>query len=283
MRARNIKPGFFKNEYLAELSPFARLLFIGLWLMADKEGRLEYRPKRIKAELLPYDSVEIEKLLDELCNAHDDSCKFVSRYEVDGCQFLFIHKFVEHQNPHKNEKESIFPPFTNIPVITRQVPNLHHTNPAESVSLLLNPERGILNPSPQIPEKNGAGVNHEKLISLWNEKSGCRPVIILSPKQMAWATNLLREHSDVSFWGDIFSDISKSPFMRGEEGNWSGADLGWVVDPNNWANVVNRRYVEREGSGNGKNGGIKRGATHADRVHSATFSDLSLQHMPDLG
>ena len=62
MRARNIKPGFFKNEALADCDLQARLLFVGLWCMADREGRMEYRPKRIKIEVLPYDNCNIEKL-----------------------------------------------------------------------------------------------------------------------------------------------------------------------------------------------------------------------------
>ena len=65
-RARNIKPGFFKNEELAECSLAARLCFPGLWLLADREGRLEDRPKRIKGELFPFDTFEVGPLLDEL-------------------------------------------------------------------------------------------------------------------------------------------------------------------------------------------------------------------------
>ena len=65
-RARNIKPGFFANDTLAECSPLARLLFAGLWTIADRAGRLEDRPKRIKAALLPYDECDINDLLDQL-------------------------------------------------------------------------------------------------------------------------------------------------------------------------------------------------------------------------
>lgn len=54
-RARNIKPGFFKNELLAEMPPEIRLLFMGLWCIADREGRFEERPKKIKMELFPCD------------------------------------------------------------------------------------------------------------------------------------------------------------------------------------------------------------------------------------
>ena len=58
-RSRNIKPGFFLNDDLAECEPLARLLFAGLWCIADREGRLEDRPKRIKIEVLPYDNCDV--------------------------------------------------------------------------------------------------------------------------------------------------------------------------------------------------------------------------------
>src|SRR5262245_4448792 len=59
-RARLLKPGFFTNEDLVELPPAARLLFAGLWTLADREGRLEDRPKRIKLAVLPYDDVDVD-------------------------------------------------------------------------------------------------------------------------------------------------------------------------------------------------------------------------------
>ena len=52
-RARNIKPGFFLNEELVELPFSTRLLFIGLWTLADRDGRMEDKPKRIKMSLFP--------------------------------------------------------------------------------------------------------------------------------------------------------------------------------------------------------------------------------------
>lgn len=54
-RARNIKPAFFTNDELSELPPLARLLFIGLWTIADYKGCFEYKPKRLKVQLLPYE------------------------------------------------------------------------------------------------------------------------------------------------------------------------------------------------------------------------------------
>lgn len=104
-RARNIKPGFFKNEDLAECSLAARLCFAGLWTLADREGRLEDRPKRIKGELFPFDTFEVEPLLQELAR-HG----FILRYEVDGQRCIQISKFTAHQTPHYTEKDSTIKP-----------------------------------------------------------------------------------------------------------------------------------------------------------------------------
>jgi hypothetical protein len=85
MRARLLKPGLFLNERLAEVSPLGRLLFPALWCLADREGRLEDRPKRIKAEALPYDNADISALLDEL-----EAGGFIRRYEVDEQRLILV-------------------------------------------------------------------------------------------------------------------------------------------------------------------------------------------------
>ena len=103
-RSRNIKPGFFLNDDLAECDPLARLLFAGLWCIADREGRLEDRPKRIKIEVLPYDNCDVDELLNQLAKQG-----FILRYEVGGNRYIQIVNFLKHQNPHKNEVKSVIP------------------------------------------------------------------------------------------------------------------------------------------------------------------------------
>jgi hypothetical protein len=103
-RTRSIKPSFFKNEYLAECEPMARLLFIGLWTLADRDGRLECRPLRIKAELFPYDNCNITELLGQL-----QSRGFLHAYESQGCTILEIPKFCDHQRCHPDERGEGFP------------------------------------------------------------------------------------------------------------------------------------------------------------------------------
>lgn len=103
-RARNIKPGFFKNEILVEQSLFVRMLFIGLWTLADREGRVEDRPKRIKLELFPYDSESVDEGMKVLVE-HG----FVERYESAGIKVISIVNFLKHQTPHGTEKDSDLP------------------------------------------------------------------------------------------------------------------------------------------------------------------------------
>ena len=104
MRARVLHPGFFKNEQLVGCSPRARLLFAGLWCLADREGRLEDRPARIKMELFPSDKVDMDALLQELMNAG-----LIVQYVVADRKYLAIPGFSRWQRPHPREAASILP------------------------------------------------------------------------------------------------------------------------------------------------------------------------------
>jgi hypothetical protein len=149
-RARNIKPGFFRNEMLAELSPLTRLLFAGLWTVADKAGRLEDRPKRIKADVLPYDDGDVDGMLSELADAG-----FILRYSIGESRYIQVLNFNKHQNPHIKEAESEIPapeehdtctvqePDEN-DACTVQGPDEHRTNPADSFNPdSFNPDSGF--------------------------------------------------------------------------------------------------------------------------------------------
>jgi len=105
MRSRNIKPGFFKNEVLGALPMAARLLFSGLWCLADRDGRLEDRPQRIKMQVLPYDACDVEALLQTLHEAG-----FIRRYQVEGIGYIQVVNFARHQRPRPTECQSMVPP-----------------------------------------------------------------------------------------------------------------------------------------------------------------------------
>ncbi len=148
-RARNIKPGFFQNEDIVELSFADRLLFIGLWTLADREGRLEDRPKRIKMSLFPADEIDIEKGISELVRYG-----FARRYEVSGKPYIQIVSFAKHQRPHHQEKASEIPPEPDL----RTNPEINAPNPPDSlIPDSLNTERGLSDSEASATAPNASG------------------------------------------------------------------------------------------------------------------------------
>jgi hypothetical protein len=104
MRIRTVKPEFFADDDVADLSLSARLLFVGLLLVADREGRLEDRPRLIKGRVFPHDAIECEPLLGELA-----AKRFILRYTVEHKALIQIRTFEKHQRPHPKEQPSVLP------------------------------------------------------------------------------------------------------------------------------------------------------------------------------
>ena len=101
MRIRTVKPDFFKDEHLADQKPLNRILFAGLWCLADCEGRLEDRPRYIKVEVLPYDTADVGKMLDELADGG-----FIRRYESGDRKYIQVVNFLKHQRITGKEAET---------------------------------------------------------------------------------------------------------------------------------------------------------------------------------
>ncbi len=148
MRARNIKPDFFLDEELVALPFETRLLFAGLWCCADKAGRLEDRPVRIRAMVFPYEKLDVDKMLTALAKSGQ-----IIRYTVNGGKFIQIKAFTKHQSPHHTEKDSIIPECNGDLTVKQPSDNGEPTpkngsNPPDS----LIPDSGLMNPDSPIPE-----------------------------------------------------------------------------------------------------------------------------------
>lgn len=107
-RIRTIKPEFFTSDDICALSMAARLLYIGAWCEADREGRMEWKPRSLKRRYLPDDNIDIDALCGELINAG-----LVVLY---GDSLAYIPTFAKHQ--HINPRESV----SNLPEPPDHVP-----------------------------------------------------------------------------------------------------------------------------------------------------------------
>jgi hypothetical protein len=189
MRARNIKPGFFENEELAECDPLARILFAGLWCMADREGRLEDRPKRIKAKILPYDDCDVSDLLEQL-----NQSGFILRYESGGAKYIQILNFSKHQNPHCKEATSTIPAPEEHSTGTVQVPEKHSDDPADS----LIPDSGF---SDSLNKKGATapGGSEKKYVCEIQTKDSAKPLRITEKQAAEW--------QEVFPWIDVRAEL----------------------------------------------------------------------------
>lgn len=107
MRIRTVKPSFFLHDGLFDLEKSTRLpirvAFIGLWCAADREGRFEWRPRRLKPCILPHDNLDFGAVLDALAGAG-----FIVRYGPNG-EFGHIPSFATHQCINVRESDSSLP------------------------------------------------------------------------------------------------------------------------------------------------------------------------------
>lgn len=101
-RIRTIKPDFWTDEKLAECSPSARLLFVGMLNFSDDYGNLPRSSKKLKMQIFPSDSIDCEKLVLEIFKNG-----LAREYETNGDKFIHIKGFLKHQKIDKPTKSNI--------------------------------------------------------------------------------------------------------------------------------------------------------------------------------
>lgn len=107
-RIRSVKPEFWADPDLARLSRDARLLYVGLWNIADEHARILGDFRYIKGQLFPYDDdlgpLDVDELLEEL-HKHGR----VHRYSVAGNAYLFLPNLGRHQRLEPEKVASRLP------------------------------------------------------------------------------------------------------------------------------------------------------------------------------
>lgn len=277
-RARNIKPGFFRNADLVELPYEVRLLFIGLWTVADRRGRLEDRPKQIKMELFPADDININEALDSLA-----SIGLIHRYEAAGVKCIEVVNFEKHQNPHKAEQESALPNRDGHIASTEKARCKHGASTVQAQddgqpkqlhaglipdSLLLIPEEDMAETGvaafvpPSAPaDANGVQTTqpvdtcpHQAIVALFAEVlPSARQVRDWTPARQQLLRARWREDAkrqDLAWWRRFFGYVGQSDFLMGRSATPGRKpfELGleWLLKSENFAKVREGAYHEAE-------------------------------------
>lgn len=228
MRARNIKPGILRNEFFGTADPLLTLLFQGLWMLADREGRLEDRPMRIKADVFPYRDFDINGGLTVIQREG-----FIRRYEVCGKRYIQITNFREHQRPHSTEARSVIPPEpaaeANNSEPTVSPPLDHALNTGFTDSLIHSPdgERGASPPLPPPPPP----AKQKKRKSKVAPNRGARlPQDWTLPQDWGeWAEKQGLSMAEILRERDKFRNYWKAkPGADGTKLDWEGTWQNWI-------------------------------------------------------
>lgn len=107
-RIRTIKPelGAHEGMFDAEMETGLPMRFAWcmLFTVADRDGRFAWRPRTLKAQILPHDNVDFSRVLDAWLTR-----AFIVKYRVNGEWFGCIPTFAKHQVINNRESPSGIP------------------------------------------------------------------------------------------------------------------------------------------------------------------------------
>lgn len=247
-RIRTIKPEFWTDDKIVELSPWARLLYIGLWNFADDNGVLEHKPKQIKMRIFPADEIEIDPLILEL-----EKLSLIQCYEVDNQKYIICPNLAKHQVIDKPRK-------SNLPLPENYEIN---RNQLKSTEIMLGregkrkgkgkekeEEKKILL-STDTPVDRTNGFKLANLAMLWNTK---RPPELATvnlpfkrnPTNLKKLAAMLSLYPEQSFWEGLIEKIHHSSFLRGKNNRGWKATFDFVVSK---ADEINDgKYIDLGGA-----------------------------------
>lgn len=256
-RIRSIKPELFMDDGLADVSIPARFLLAGLPCLADREGRLEDRPRRIQAQIFPYDAgVDVGALLSELARSGH-----IIRYVVDGERYVQVCDWEQDQRPHIKEAESAIPsPLDSTehqPSTVKTVsapgtrPEHADTNPLGSGILGVGSEirdqgsgdlpppagasavPAVQNESEPAPTPADTDTpKPEALQELWNRLAppkGLQRWSAMGKQRRETAKLRLRAEPRLEAWEAFLKAKLAEPFFLGENDRRWKADVGWLL------------------------------------------------------
>lgn len=118
-RIRTIKPEFFRHEDLIKAEQTTglpiRIAFAGLFTVADRAGRFEWKPQVLKLDVLPFDDVDFSKVLNVLAEFGFVRCYRTKNIPENPMAdkhariFGFIPSWKNHQIINNRESESKLP------------------------------------------------------------------------------------------------------------------------------------------------------------------------------
>lgn len=147
-----------------------RLAFVGLWCLADKSGRLEFRPQYFKVEIFPYDAkIDMLGILEHLCSPKP----FIRIYSVENKKYIEIINFSKHQRPHHTEKDSTFPAYNGECGLNNgEAPSIDGRNPPVLKEAVIKEEGMVVGKGKEGGKELAGKPEFEEVLKDLNVKTG---------------------------------------------------------------------------------------------------------------
>lgn len=145
-RQRFIHPEIWKDPVFGRLQPLEQVLFIGLFSIADDEGRTMADPAYLRSELFAYSDFSLKKV-QALRDSVVQKVRSVHLYEADGGELIALLKWSDYQKPKYPKPSKIPPP------MGKPSPNLGESLPQPFPAT----EQTVGNASPETAHGLGLG------------------------------------------------------------------------------------------------------------------------------
>lgn len=238
-RKRMIDPSIWQSEDFSRLSTLAKLVFIGLFSLADDEGRGRCNPVYLKSTLFPYEenirSADIDKTLSEI-----SSNMSVVLYSCDGSNYYSLLSWDTFQKIDR-------PSQSKIPEYNENTMELLFDEHSTSTRRVVAPNK---NKKRIEDNKNIKEDNRNKVVEIYNAYCTNLPQVQkITDKRNKTIDNFLKEFS-IEQLDTICKIANASEFLTGNnDRNWK-ADFDFIMRSDKATAILEGKYS------NIKKGGI---------------------------
>lgn len=246
-RIRTIKPSTFLDEELWDLGEETGMpvfqAFVGLWTQADREGRFEWKPRRLKAAILPYWEGDFSRVLDALTTRG-----FLVKYASQGREYGLVRTFTKHQVVNNRESASELPPPPDDADLTREA-RVNGASPTRDVHAQAEGKGKEGKGRDSVPPSGGSQCPHKEIVALYHETlpelTAVREWTDTRKKLLQGRWRESPERQSLDWWRKFFADIRNSDFLMGRTEKPFRADLEWIIRPTNFVKILEGKYDAR--------------------------------------
>ena len=230
-RKRMIDPNIWQSEDFSKLSTLGKLVFIGLFSLADDEGRGRCNPVYLKSILFPYEegirSADIDKTLSEI-----SSNMSVIFYSCDGSSYYSLYNWNTWQKIDR-------PSESKIPEYNSQAMQRLFTEDSSKVRRAIVPNKKRIEDNKNIKEKEE---KRNRIVETYNSICTNLPQIQkLTDKRKKAIDNFTKEFTEEQF-EDICKIANSTNFLIGKNDNGWKADFDFLMRIDKATNVLEGKY-----------------------------------------